>query len=67
MNTFEETKPLDVHISKLDTDIDEDKKKAFSIDSILGREDLEDARVEDSPLTHGPFFASTSPFVNGKL
>lgn len=65
------TQPIDLHMTKLGTYMEEDKKKTFSIDSILGREELEDSRTEEtsqcSPLVHGSFLASASTFINGKL
>lgn len=30
--------PIDLHVTKTETEVDEEKKKKFSIDSILGRE-----------------------------
>lgn len=62
--------PIDLHVTKLETELEEEKKKPFSIDSILGREDLEDSRIEDttqSLVFSSPPLSSSSSLIDGTL
>ncbi|KAG8320709.1 hypothetical protein J6590_062600 [Homalodisca vitripennis] len=62
--------PIDLHVSRPDTEVEEEKRKKFSIDSILGRHDPGDSRNADmvqSTLPMDAVMSSNSSVIHGEV
>lgn len=67
------SQPIDLHMTKTETDVvDEEKKKKFSIESILGREESSEdviKRVDffpDRSLLQDEILSPSSSLIHGK-